>query len=393
MRSYKKEGRGAEGRIRTVRKDARSRADPGENEMCRNIRTLFNFDPPANDQEVREASLQFVRKVSGFSKPSRANDDVFDRAVVDVAAAVRNLLDSLVTGSEPLSCRGRGPIAGVGGGPRRAPPDPNARMGCRDPRRTGSARLLEDPGEPVSAQVRRDELAAARPRRPRPHRPPSEGPPRGGPHARGLRQVRWTVLPSGWRAPFLFRRKHRPDDDLLRPRGGSPGASVARLAGRPTTRRRRLGLLRPHERDARLLGGLAAYAALGRRRWTRKWKHAAECGAEFYLERGLLREGRQRYTSWERLHYPVHYYYDVLVGLETLAHLGYGDDSKTKPARELLRRKMRHDGTWTMDAVHPDIARGANYHREPSQRFVLERVNAQSKWITLRALYALGKPA
>ncbi len=101
MRSYKKEGRGAEGRIRTVRKDARSRADPGENEMCRNIRTLFNFDPPANDQEVREASLQFVRKVSGFSKPSRANDDVFDRAVVDVAAAVRNLLDSLVTGSEP----------------------------------------------------------------------------------------------------------------------------------------------------------------------------------------------------------------------------------------------------------------------------------------------------
>jgi len=135
---------------------------------------------------------------------------------------------------------------------------------------------------------------------------------------------------------------------------------------------------------------LAAYAALGRRRWTRKWKHAAECGAEFYLERGLLREGRQRYTSWVRLHYPVHYYYDVLVGLETLAHLGYGDDSKTKPARELLRRKMRHDGTWTMDAVHPDIARGANYHREPSQRFVLERVNAPSKWITLRALYALG---
>jgi len=69
--------------------------------MCRNIKTLFNFDPAATDAEIREASLQFVRKVSGFSKPSRANEDAFNRAVVDVAAAVRNLLGSLVAGSEP----------------------------------------------------------------------------------------------------------------------------------------------------------------------------------------------------------------------------------------------------------------------------------------------------
>ncbi len=65
---------------------------------------------------------------------------------------------------------------------------------------------------------------------------------------------------------------------------------------------------------------LAAYAAMGSRRWTRKWKAAVDRGAEFYLERRLLREGRRRYAAWERLHHPVHYYYDVLVGLETLVH-------------------------------------------------------------------------
>ncbi|HEX9340057.1 MAG TPA: hypothetical protein VF992_02650 [Thermoplasmata archaeon] len=136
---------------------------------------------------------------------------------------------------------------------------------------------------------------------------------------------------------------------------------------------------------------LAAYAVIGRRRWTRRWKHAVERGAEFYLERTLLREGRQRYMSWERLHYPVHYYYDALVGLETLARLGYGDDPRNEPARSLLRQKMRPDGRWTLEAVHPDLARGANYHREEGvRRFALERLHAPSKWITLRALGALG---
>jgi len=69
--------------------------------MCRNIKTLFNFDPAATAEEVREASVQFVRKLSGFPKPSRANEAAFNRAVEDVAAAARNLLDSLVTGAEP----------------------------------------------------------------------------------------------------------------------------------------------------------------------------------------------------------------------------------------------------------------------------------------------------
>jgi len=65
--------------------------------MCRNIMPLFNFEPPASMDEVRAASLQFVRKVSGYSKPSRANQASFDQAVDEVAAVVQQLLDSLVT--------------------------------------------------------------------------------------------------------------------------------------------------------------------------------------------------------------------------------------------------------------------------------------------------------
>ena len=69
--------------------------------MCRNIKTLFNFEPPANDDEVRAASLQFVRKLSGFTKPSKANEQAFDLAVDEVARAARTLLDSLVTHAPP----------------------------------------------------------------------------------------------------------------------------------------------------------------------------------------------------------------------------------------------------------------------------------------------------
>ncbi|MGM9490644.1 DUF2277 domain-containing protein [Ideonella sp. YS5] len=69
--------------------------------MCRNIKTLFNFDPPATELEIRDASLQFVRKLSGFNVPSRANEEAFDRAVEEVAAAARSLIKSLVTSAEP----------------------------------------------------------------------------------------------------------------------------------------------------------------------------------------------------------------------------------------------------------------------------------------------------
>jgi hypothetical protein len=69
--------------------------------MCRNIRTLFNFEPPATELEIRDASLQFVRKLSGFNVPSKANEAAFERAVEDVAAAARTLIQSLVTTAEP----------------------------------------------------------------------------------------------------------------------------------------------------------------------------------------------------------------------------------------------------------------------------------------------------
>ena len=69
--------------------------------MCRNIKTLFNFEPPATDAEVRDASLQFVRKLSGFTKPSKANEEAFDLAVDEVTAAARKLIDSLITTAEP----------------------------------------------------------------------------------------------------------------------------------------------------------------------------------------------------------------------------------------------------------------------------------------------------
>lgn len=69
--------------------------------MCRNIKTLFNFDPPATEEEVRGAALQFVRKVAGFNEPSRANEAAFYRAVDEVTVVVQNLLDALVTSAEP----------------------------------------------------------------------------------------------------------------------------------------------------------------------------------------------------------------------------------------------------------------------------------------------------
>ena len=119
--------------------------------MCRSIRTLFNFDPPATDDEVRGASLQFVRKLTGFHRPSQANQDAFGRATDDVAQVARQLLDSLVTtapardretegakGRERAAKRfGPRPTAGAAGvGP---PTAPTARAGSTGPGRPRSA--------------------------------------------------------------------------------------------------------------------------------------------------------------------------------------------------------------------------------------------------------------
>jgi hypothetical protein len=69
--------------------------------MCRNIQTLYNFEPPATNEEIEAAALQYVRKISGFTKPSQANEEAFARAVDEVTAASRRLLDSLVTSAPP----------------------------------------------------------------------------------------------------------------------------------------------------------------------------------------------------------------------------------------------------------------------------------------------------
>jgi hypothetical protein len=69
--------------------------------VCRNIRTLYNFEPPATDEELYAASLQFIRKLSGYNKPSKANEVAFNRAVVQVAATARMLIDTLETNAEP----------------------------------------------------------------------------------------------------------------------------------------------------------------------------------------------------------------------------------------------------------------------------------------------------
>jgi hypothetical protein len=69
--------------------------------MCRNIRTLHNFEPPATEDEIRASSLQYVRKISGFTQPSKANAEAFEQAVDEVAAVTRRLLDQLVTNAPP----------------------------------------------------------------------------------------------------------------------------------------------------------------------------------------------------------------------------------------------------------------------------------------------------
>jgi hypothetical protein len=75
--------------------------DPERSPMCRNIKTLFNFEPPATELEIRDASLQFVRKLSGFNVPSKANEAAFERAVEEVAESARKLIQSLVTSAQP----------------------------------------------------------------------------------------------------------------------------------------------------------------------------------------------------------------------------------------------------------------------------------------------------
>ncbi len=133
--------------------------------------------------------------------------------------------------------------------------------------------------------------------------------------------------------------------------------------------------------------GLSALAACPRPRRSAAMQRAVEAGAEYYLERELHRQG-PRYAPWYRFHWPVHYYYDLLVGLDLLTSLGYGSDRRLGFALRLLARKRRPDGRWNLDAVHPDVA-GATaewFRRHPPTPLRLERPGAPSKLLTLTAL-------
>ena len=116
---------------------------------------------------------------------------------------------------------------------------------------------------------------------------------------------------------------------------------------------------------------------------------AAARGAEFYLERGLLREGRTPYAPWWRLHYPNHYYYDLLVGLNLLVRLGHAEDRRLRPAVDRLVSMRRPDGSWNVDAVHPDVEGDDYVPRTPVYPFVLELPGRPSRWITASALEVL----
>lgn len=138
---------------------------------------------------------------------------------------------------------------------------------------------------------------------------------------------------------------------------------------------------------------LSAFAALPKEKRTKKIKRSIERGAEFYLERKLFDDGEKKYAPWFRFHYPTHYYYDILVGLDVITKLGYADDKRLEPALKMLIDKRQSNGTWLLDKVHPDIGRGSGYtpYNKKVKPFVLEKAGEPSKWITLTALRVLKR--
>jgi hypothetical protein len=141
--------------------------------------------------------------------------------------------------------------------------------------------------------------------------------------------------------------------------------------------------------------GLSAFAAYPQERWTDRDREVVAKACEFFLQRELHRQGT-RYAPWFRFHYPIHYYYDLLVGLDLLTSLGHGADPRIDFAVDVLRKKRRRDGRWNLDANHPDVegpvARWFADH--PSQRptpLVLEAAGRPSKMVTLTALKVLAR--
>jgi hypothetical protein len=137
---------------------------------------------------------------------------------------------------------------------------------------------------------------------------------------------------------------------------------------------------------------LAAFATFPPNERTPAIQRSIERGAEFYLDRALTREGPDPYEPWLRTHYPVHYYYDALVGLDVLTRLGFGGDPRMGPALEWLVERRNADGTWNLDALHPDLPVGEKYQPEPPLHpFVLEDPGRPSRWVTVTALTVLRR--
>ncbi len=145
---------------------------------------------------------------------------------------------------------------------------------------------------------------------------------------------------------------------------------------------------------------MSAFAVYPKEKWTKGIRRAVEMGAEFFLERELHRQGT-RYGPWCRFHYPIHYYYDLLVGLDFMTALGYTDDKRLRYAIKLLKKKRRSDGRWNLDEVHPDVEGGMaewykKHPRDAPTPFSLEQPGRPSKMITLtamRVLHRLGEDA
>jgi len=136
---------------------------------------------------------------------------------------------------------------------------------------------------------------------------------------------------------------------------------------------------------------LAAFASLPKSKRSPRMEQAISKGAEFYLDRRLFKEGRP-YAPWLRLHYPNHYFYDSLVGLDVITRLGYAGDRRLRPALEILAKKRRRDGAWCIDRAHPDFGPGANAHPDRKTKpLVIEAPGQPSKWITLNAMRVLKR--
>lgn len=141
--------------------------------------------------------------------------------------------------------------------------------------------------------------------------------------------------------------------------------------------------------------GLSALAAIPRAERSAAMDRVVDRAVEFYLERELHRQSG-RYPPWERFHYPVHYYYDVLVGLDLMTRLGRADDPRLRWGLERLRSKRRRDGRWNLDAVHPDVSGAmerwfASHPKDRPIPWSLERAGAPSKMVTLTALTVLAR--